>query len=99
MVKLQVELKASPNPDYDRPEHQATVRIKAFRQSVDSFSDASRAVRRFINTNDLGSGNFTGGRLFDEAGKVVGRVSYNGRVWAQDGSEIDAMAEQWGREQ
>lgn len=85
---MRVEMKASPNPDYSKPEHRAIVRIKAFRHTVDSFKDASRAVRHFINTNDLGSGNWTGGRLFDDAGKVIGRVSYNGRVWASDGSEI-----------
>lgn len=87
-VEMQVELKASPNPDYQKPEHKATVRIKAFRHKVDSFKDASRSVRHFIETNDLGSGNFTGGRVFDDSGRVVGRVSYNGRVWGNDGVEI-----------
>lgn len=84
---MQVEMKASPNPDYDAPEHRATIRIKAFRHTVDSFKDASRAVRHFIETNDLGSGNWTGGRIFND-GRVVGRVSYNGRVWDSVGNEI-----------
>jgi hypothetical protein len=86
--QLQVEMKASPNPDYDAPEHRATIRIKAFRHTIDSFKDASRAVRHFIETNDLGSGNWTGGRVFDDRGLVVGRVSFNGRVWANNGEEI-----------
>lgn len=85
---MKVEMKASPNPDYNAPEHRATVRIKAFRHGVDSFKDASRAVRHFIETNDLGSGNWTGGRLFDDAGRLIGHVSYNGRVWDNAGSEI-----------
>jgi hypothetical protein len=85
--KMQVELKASPNPDFDPPEVRATIRIKAFRHTVDSFKDASRAVRHFIESNDLGSGNFTGGLVFD-GGRVVGRVSYNGRVWNTAGNEI-----------
>lgn len=83
-----VELKASPNPDYEKPEYRATVRIKAFRHGVDSFKDASRAVRHFVETNDLGSGNFTGGRIFNDHGEAIGRVSYNGRVWGNDNQEI-----------
>lgn len=85
---MKVEMKASPNPDYDAPDDRATIRIKAFRHEVDSFKDASRAVRHFIETNNLGSGNWTGGRIFDDAGKVIGRVSYNGRVWDNDDNEI-----------
>ena len=87
-MTMQVEMKASPNPDYDAPDDRATIRIKAFRHTVDSFKDASRAVRHFIKTNELGSGNWTGGRIFGDGGKIVGRVSYNGRVWNTDGSEI-----------
>lgn len=86
-MTLQVELKAGPNPDYNAPDDRATMRIKAFRHSVDSYKDASRAVRHFVETNNLGGGNWTGGRIFDD-GRLVGRVSYNGRVWDLNDIEI-----------
>lgn len=82
-------IKAGPNPDYDKADHRGSVRIKAFRRTVDSFKDASRAVRHFIETNDLGSGNFTGGKIYGDDGQVIGRVSYNGRAWDNDGNEIN----------
>lgn len=83
---MEVEMKADPNPNAN--DDRATIRIKAFRHRVDSFKDASRAVRHFIETNNLGSGNWTGGRIFDDQDRVVGRVSFNGRVWDNDNNEI-----------
>lgn len=85
---MQVELKADPNPDYSKDDHRATVRIKAFRHTVDSYKDASRAVRHFIQTNELGAGNWSGGRIFDDVGRVIGRVSFNGRIWDTSNNEI-----------
>jgi len=55
-----------------------TVRVK-------DFAEASAVCRRYIAENGLGGGNWTGGEITDEAtGKVIGRVSYNGRVWGPE---------------
>ena len=68
---------------------------KASRIHVGDWLGASNAVRDFIDTNGLGSGcgsglaAFTGGAVFDDAGKKLGRISYNGRAWGLDGAEID----------
>jgi hypothetical protein len=61
--------------------------------SVASFAEASAAVRKHIDDNDLGAGcgsglAFTGGKVVSELGGQLGRVSYNGRVWDTDGKEI-----------
>jgi hypothetical protein len=65
--------------------------------SVASFAQASAAVRKHIDDNDLGAGcgsslaAFTGGKVVsDRTGRAVeiARVSYNGRVWDTDGKEI-----------
>jgi hypothetical protein len=62
--------------------------------SVSSFKEASAAVRKHIDDNDLGAGCgsslavFTGGKVVSEIGTVLGRISYNGRVWDTDGREI-----------
>jgi hypothetical protein len=47
---------------------------------VEDFAAASKACRDYIEENDLGSGNWTGGDI-RENGKVVAKVSYNGTVW------------------
>jgi len=48
---------------------------------VNSFEEASRAVRDFIDVNDLGASEFSGGDVFDMTGKKVANISYNGRIW------------------
>lgn len=55
---------------------------------VKSVSEARNKVMQFISENDLGSGNWSGGQIF-ENGKPIAFVSYNGRVWEgkiEDGS-------------
>jgi hypothetical protein len=62
--------------------------------SVATYAEASKAVRDYIDANDLGAGcgsglaAFTGGKIVSELGGEIARVSYNGRVWDLDGSEI-----------
>lgn len=52
-------------------------------QSVTSLREASKACSKFINANEMGSGNWDGGEVLDGAGQMVARVSYNGCVWAR----------------
>ena len=47
--------------------------------AVDDFPAASKACRDYIEENDLGGGNWTGGDI-RENGKVIAKVSYNGTV-------------------
>lgn len=54
---------------------------------VDSLADASLRCRRYIQNNELGGGNWTGGQVFDEE-RLVASISYNGRIWGTDGGEI-----------
>lgn len=83
----EVELEALPNPDFDRNSHEGTVRVKKHMVKVDSPEQASDVVRRFIDEHDLGSGNWSGGNLHMN-GKKVGYVSYNGRLWNNDGTPM-----------
>jgi hypothetical protein len=50
-------------------------------QTVASFEEASRAVRKFIG-NKGASQCPRGMGLIADGGKIVAHVSYNGRVWA-----------------
>ena len=48
---------------------------------VRSLAEASMAARAYIDHNDLGGGNWTGGDVTDGNNQLVARISYNGRVW------------------
>ncbi len=53
-----------------------------------SLADASRVCREYIQRNDLGGGNWRGGQITDAAGQLIGRVSFNGRVWDAAGQPM-----------
>lgn len=55
--------------------------------------DASEVVRQYISNNDLGSGSYIGGQIIDVNGKMIGYVSYNGRLW----DETSPYFENWKR--
>jgi len=84
-----VELSNAPNPDLQqRPGRersgywQGGIPARSRSVPVASFAEASQVVQDYIRDNELGGGNWTGGRITDYAtGKEIGRVSYNGRVW------------------
>jgi len=85
-----VELAAEPNPDFTHSsyssDHRGSVSIRSHRVPVTSYLEASSVVQQFITKNELGGGNWTGGDIRDASGKVIGHVSYNGRVWDRPGS-------------
>jgi hypothetical protein len=54
---------------------------------VESLAEASGVCLGYIDRNDLGFGNWTGGQVSDGK-KQVAIVSYNGRIWDMDGKEI-----------
>lgn len=49
---------------------------------IETFEDASVECISFIHHNQLGGGNWNGGDITDDNGKLIAYVSYNGRVWA-----------------
>jgi hypothetical protein len=49
---------------------------------VDTLYEASQRCRAYIRDNELGGGNWSGGKVTDTTThKEVAYVSYNGRVW------------------
>lgn len=87
-VGIEVELGAEPNPDYnDSGRHEATINIPLHRVKATTIEEARGKVMAFTDENDLGSGNYSGGKLFSD-GKEIGYVSYNGRVWGMDGKPM-----------
>lgn len=79
MATMQVTLKHSPNPDIAGGYWDGYAESgRARKVDVASVEEASKVCRAYIEHNDLGGGNWTGGDV-RENGKVIGKISYNGR--------------------
>jgi hypothetical protein len=78
---LRVRLSARQNPDFPRRDDLP----KPFTINVATLKEASEVCCRFIHEHALGGGNWSGGQVRDAAtGKLVARISYNGRVWTPE---------------
>ena len=82
-MKYTVTLSAHGNPDHGESPYR-NVAPKATR-SAESIEECQQIVRSYIEANDLGSGNWTGGAVY-EGEQQIGYISYNGRYWPK-GSE------------
>ncbi len=67
------DLRQDPSKPLFGCEANKTVEVKTFKEASDACID-------FINSNLLGSGNWSGGDILNK-GKLIAYVSYNGRVW------------------
>lgn len=84
LKKMKLELKHVKNPDIGGGYWDYTADRepgRARKVEVADYAEASKVARAYIEKNGLGCGNWAGGRIFD-GGKVIARVSFNGRVWA-----------------
>lgn len=82
---LTVELSCRGNPDHgDNPFQTLPHTPGDFRMEVSCLAQASAVCRAYLDAFSLGSGNWTGGRIEDRVGRVVGHVAYNGRVFTAD---------------
>lgn len=83
---MEVILRHDPNPDipgyWSPPVEDGRPRTVA----VASMEEASRVCREYIESNELGGGNWTGGDVID-GGETIATISYNGRIWLPDGTE------------
>lgn len=89
IVPYWVELSSASNLDYmtsDRGVMEQVMKIKGQTYfPANNLLEAKKLVQEFIREYELGGGNFTGGRVVDTDFKFVARISYNGRIWAQEG--------------
>lgn len=86
-----VKLANVGNPDYRQDSENPLPDTVCGWAHVDDLKSAVKLCRQYITFYELGGGNWSGGEITRVSdGLVIGRVSYNGRVWAQDGKEICA---------
>lgn len=88
---MKVILSSIGNPDFRQDPTQPLFGCEPCKTvPVSSLKEARDLCVKFINDNDLGSGNWNGGQILDENEKVIALVSYNGRVWEGSEHSIDA---------
>lgn len=79
---------AQPNLDMDRPQ----ALPDPLSVPVESIEEARDKMQEWIGIWDLGAGNVASGFFTslesDGTGRTIARISFNGRLWAQDGTEI-----------
>lgn len=78
-----VTLSACGNIDHNENPYSNIVNgeeVSSQEVECDSIKKCQEAVLKYIDDNDLGSGNWTGGDVIKN-NKVVGYISYNGRFW------------------
>ena len=82
---MKVALSSIGNPDFGQDPNRPMYGCeKNKRVTVLSFKEASEVCLEFIKSNYLGGGNWRGGDITDDSGKVIAIVSYNGKVWKGD---------------
>ena len=82
---MKVTLSSVGNPDFRQDPNSPLYGCEKNKKvKVSSFKEARDLCVKFINDNDLGSGNWSGGDVSDDSGKIIAVVSYNGRVWEGD---------------
>jgi hypothetical protein len=59
---------------------------------VSSLQHASAVCRKYIQSLELGGGNWSGGAITDESGNAVARVAYNGRIFGLDNTVLEEAA-------
>lgn len=86
---MKVKLSSVGNPDLygENPNRPKPGCARNELREVSSFKEASELCRKFIEDNDLGSGNWSGGAITENR-KQIAYVSYNGRVWEGSHSSL-----------
>lgn len=80
---LTIELKSCGNPDFGQYTPLSPTNIV----KIKSLADAPKVCGEYIDCYDLGGGNWAGGTVRHDK-TIIARVSYNGRIWGPDGTEV-----------
>lgn len=83
--RFAVFLSSVGNPDHGQDPDQSLPGVPNDWKRVKTLKEAAIACREYIDENDLGGGNWMGGKVACLATKsIVAKISYNGRVWTPE---------------
>jgi hypothetical protein len=91
---MKVELKSAGNPDFGQDPNKPLYGCEPNKSIVvGSLKEAKRLCLKFIKDNNLGGGNWIGGKV-SNGSRIIAYVSYNGRVWDKEPSYPDNSAKE-----
>ncbi len=88
---MKVKLHSVGNPDFGQNPNQPLYGCRNKTVKVQSLSEARQKCLDYINENDLGGGNWSGGEVINDQGEVIAYISYNGRVWESTNFEKEIV--------
>lgn len=83
-MKYKVELNSCGNIDYGENPFQSLYGVPKMIEHCNSIEECQEKVREYINKYELGSGQWDGGKVFDEKDEYLGYISYNSRFWKKE---------------
>ena len=82
---FKVRLASVGNPDFGQDPSRRLYGAEPNRTvECATIKEAAAECMKFIAANDMGSGNWSGGKVTDATGKAVAQISYNGCIWDYD---------------
>ena len=89
-TKYAVTLSAHGNIDHGQNPYEMLYGVSPEMGYADTIEELQQIVREYISENALGSGNWTGGEVYDASEDLkIGYISYNGRYWEATDAEGD----------
>lgn len=83
MKPYKVILSAHGNIDHDEDPFEEILPGRT--ALADTIEECRKIVREFIDTTDIGAGNWTGGEVYDTTtNEQIGYISYNSRYWSME---------------
>lgn len=79
-MKYKVFLSAHGNIDHGENPYKPLEGVERGYREADTIEELQSIVREYIEKNDIGGGQWTGGKVM-EGDKEIGYISYNGRFW------------------
>lgn len=84
---MYVLLRSCGNPAYEQNPFENLYGVPTQWKPAESFEEAAKICREFIEKYNLGSGNWYGGYIFESLDvkkqKQLAYISYNGRIWTK----------------
>ena len=79
IMSYTVKLNTCGNIDYGQNPYEPMYGVPSYTFKCQTIEECVQEVRRYIELFNIGSGNWTGGQVYDENDNLIGRIHYNGR--------------------
>ena len=79
-----VSLSTCGNIDYGQNPYESMYGVPSYTFKCQTIEEYVQEVRRYIELFNIGSGNWTGGQVYDENDNLIGQIYYNGGFTRQN---------------